>query len=71
MMYSMGIKSCHCCSKRSDCNLKNSSSNLLKSPVEVKKPVETKQWVRGSGKLETVVDVTVTSFCGDFELDRG
>jgi hypothetical protein len=67
----MGIKNCHCCTKRSGCTKKSGRSNLTKTPIVTKKGVRTKEWSRGSGMLMTVATVTVTSFCRDFKLERG
>jgi len=66
----MGIKQCHCCVKRTVCNQKNSKSNLARTPKKLTKLILSHTMPkRFMPKTEMPLDVKITSYCKDFELE--
>lgn len=64
LKFLMGVKNCHCCTKRSGCDSKNSKENISKLREFKKIEMPTVRHVN------VPTEVTASSYCRDFDLQK-
>lgn len=66
----MGIKQCHRCLMRTQCNRKNNPSNLLKTPKTFEKKSLSKSMPgRFRQKMPLPITLKIISYCKTFMLE--